>query len=201
MLSKELSSTIFKVFGIEPRSPGPLANTLPTRPIKSFVLFWLVGCFILRHSNPFRVIQCRSTSFICTSLHQIYHVTEAVQSMLWGGRCIGNTVVVVGALTCCALLHSVCDLKVEQMNLRRSLNRELTLYESEVGQNAVEVTKSIYSTKVEGAFDQGAVISKGFHSGCTQWYGFNYSYLIQIHGAFNKFPDFFVQAFKIVVHS
>ena len=33
MLSKEVSSTIFKVFGmtrpgIEPRSPGPLANTL-----------------------------------------------------------------------------------------------------------------------------------------------------------------------------
>ena len=39
VLSKEVSSTIFKVFGmmwpgIEPRSPRPLANTLPTRPIK-----------------------------------------------------------------------------------------------------------------------------------------------------------------------
>ena len=38
VLSKEVSSTIFKVFGmtqpgIEPRSPGPLANTLPTRPM------------------------------------------------------------------------------------------------------------------------------------------------------------------------
>ena len=38
MLSvKEVSSTIFKVFGMtrpgmEPRSPGPLANTLPTSP-------------------------------------------------------------------------------------------------------------------------------------------------------------------------
>ena len=37
VLSKEVSSTIFKVFGltqpgIEPRSPGPLASTLPTRP-------------------------------------------------------------------------------------------------------------------------------------------------------------------------
>ena len=36
MLIKELSSTILKVFGmtqpgIEPRFPGPLANTLPTR--------------------------------------------------------------------------------------------------------------------------------------------------------------------------
>ena len=38
MLSKEVSSAIFKVFGmtrpgIEPRSPEPLANTLPTRPM------------------------------------------------------------------------------------------------------------------------------------------------------------------------
>ena len=38
VLSKEVSSIIFKVFGItqpgiEPRSPGPLGNTLPTRPI------------------------------------------------------------------------------------------------------------------------------------------------------------------------
>ena len=38
MLSKEVSSTIFKIFGmtrsgIELRSPGPLANTLPTRPM------------------------------------------------------------------------------------------------------------------------------------------------------------------------
>ena len=38
VLSAEVSGTIFKVFGmmwpwIEPRSPGPLANTLPTRPI------------------------------------------------------------------------------------------------------------------------------------------------------------------------
>ena len=37
VLIKEVSSTIFNVFGmtrpgIEPRSPGPLANTLPIRP-------------------------------------------------------------------------------------------------------------------------------------------------------------------------
>ena len=43
VLSKEVSSTIFWVFGmtrpgLEPRSPGPLANTLPTRPIS-----WLLG--------------------------------------------------------------------------------------------------------------------------------------------------------------
>ena len=42
MLSKEVSSTIFKVFGmtqpgIEPRSPGPLANILPTRPMSRLI--------------------------------------------------------------------------------------------------------------------------------------------------------------------
>ena len=41
MLSKEATSTIFKVFGmtrpgVEPRSPEPLANTLPTRPMSWF---------------------------------------------------------------------------------------------------------------------------------------------------------------------
>ena len=41
VLSKEVSSTIFKVFGmtrpgIEPRSTGPLANTLPTNPMSRF---------------------------------------------------------------------------------------------------------------------------------------------------------------------
>ena len=40
MLSKVGSSTIFKVFGmtqpgIEPRSPGPLANTLTAGPISN----------------------------------------------------------------------------------------------------------------------------------------------------------------------
>ena len=55
MLSKEVSSTIFWVFGmtrpgIEPRSPGPLANTLTTRPMSSYecVLFlFYFGVMIL----------------------------------------------------------------------------------------------------------------------------------------------------------
>ena len=42
MLSKEVSSTIFKVFGMMrpgtgPRSPRPLVNTLPTRPMGQFL--------------------------------------------------------------------------------------------------------------------------------------------------------------------
>ena len=42
VLSKEVSSTILKVFGmtwpgIEPRSTGPLANTLPTRLMSQYI--------------------------------------------------------------------------------------------------------------------------------------------------------------------
>ena len=73
MLSKEVSSTIFKFFGmtrpgIEPRSPEPLENTLSTRPmgiicsslyiLRAFVLlhpysphFWLVLFLLLFSSN------------------------------------------------------------------------------------------------------------------------------------------------------
>ena len=48
VFSREVSSTIFKVFGmtrpgIEPRSSGPLANTLPTRPMNWDRLFGQVG--------------------------------------------------------------------------------------------------------------------------------------------------------------
>ena len=49
VLSKEVSSIIFKVFGmtrpgIEPRSLGPLANTLPTRPMSRLTyFFWSRG--------------------------------------------------------------------------------------------------------------------------------------------------------------
>ena len=48
VISKDVSSTIFKVFGmtrtgIEPRSPGPLANTLSTRPMSRafYTYMWI----------------------------------------------------------------------------------------------------------------------------------------------------------------
>ena len=53
MLSKEASSTIFWVFGmtrpgIEPRSPGPLANTLTARPMSGILLF-VIATIPLNH--------------------------------------------------------------------------------------------------------------------------------------------------------
>ena len=62
VLSKAVSSTIFKVFGmtrpgIEPRSSRPLANTLPTRPmirccvLSILALTWLVLMVLFSAAN------------------------------------------------------------------------------------------------------------------------------------------------------
>ena len=52
VLSKEVSSTIFKVFGMtqpwtEPRSPEPLANTVPTKPMSPLYICYWVGRFVM----------------------------------------------------------------------------------------------------------------------------------------------------------
>ena len=40
-----------------------------------------------------------------------------------------GSIMVVGVLTCCTLLHSLCDLKAAQLNDQHSLILELMLYE------------------------------------------------------------------------
>ena len=59
VLSKEVSNTIFEVFGmtwpgIEPRSPRPLANTLPIRPMSR----WLVSVLKQRKVKVSNVGDC-----------------------------------------------------------------------------------------------------------------------------------------------
>ena len=71
-------------------------------------------------------------------------MTEAVQDAV-------GSIVVVGALTCCALLHSICDLKATQMNVPHSLIQKLMLYKFKLGQNTAETTKNICCAKCEGA--------------------------------------------------
>ena len=46
-----------------------------------------------------------------------------------------NSIVVVGALTCCGLLHVICDLKAAQMNVQRCLIREFMLYKFKLGRH------------------------------------------------------------------
>ena len=58
-LSKEVSSTIFIVFGmtqprIEPRSPRPLVNTLPTRPMSRLIYDVTMLAIIISNINWIR---------------------------------------------------------------------------------------------------------------------------------------------------
>ena len=62
---------------------------------------------------------------------------------------IGSTVV-VGALIPYALLHSMCYLKVKQMNMQHCLIWEPILYEFEPGHNTKEATKNICCVKMKG---------------------------------------------------
>ena len=79
-----------------------------------------------------------------------------------------GSVVIVSAQTCCALLHSVSDLKVAHMNAQCSLVWELMFYEFELGHNTVEAPRNICCAKGEGAVDQSTVSRwlKKFRSVC-----------------------------------
>ena len=59
-----------------------------------------------------------------------------------------NIRLLAGVLTRSALLLSVRDLKVTQMNVQGSLIRELVLHEFELCHSAAEVNKNICCTKV-----------------------------------------------------
>ena len=67
-----------------------------------------------------------------------------------------------------ALLHSMCDLKAEQINVQCNLIQELLLYKFELHHNAVEVTKNIYCAKAEGTVNHTKVTKwhKNFRLGC-----------------------------------
>ena len=86
----------------------------------------------------------------------------------WKVVAVLGSIAVVGVLICCALLHSVCDLKVTQMNMQRSLIREFMLYKFELDPNATEVTQNICYTKVESAVDHCRV-TRGFKKFCLAY--------------------------------
>ena len=68
-----------------------------------------------------------------------------------------GSIVLVGALTHCALLHPMCDLKVVQINMQSSLIQEFMLYKFELGYKAMEVTKNICYVNGEDAVDLSTV--------------------------------------------
>ena len=58
-----------------------------------------------------------------------------------------DSIVVVGVLAHCVLLHSMCDLKATQINMLCGLIWELMLYKFKLGLNTAETTKYIYWAK------------------------------------------------------
>ena len=60
-------------------------------------------------------------------------MTKTVQTVI-------GSIVVVSALTSCALLHSMCDFKATQMNVQCDLIQDLMFYEFEQGHNTIEAT-------------------------------------------------------------
>ena len=65
---------------------------------------------------------------------------------------------VVGALTCCALLQFGCDLKAAQMNMQHSLIQEFMFDKFKLGHhNTVEATKNICCMKGEDVVDLSTV--------------------------------------------
>ena len=60
-----------------------------------------------------------------------------------------DSIVVVSALTHCASLYCVCDLKVAQMNVQRNLSREIMFHEFKLRDNTAKVVKNISYGKFE----------------------------------------------------
>ena len=85
------------------------------------------------------------------NLWHVYHVTEIVQAE--EKPVVVSSITVVSAFI---LLHSVCNLKTTQMNVQRSLIRELMLYEFDLGHNATEATKKNTCAKAEGVVGHSA---------------------------------------------
>ena len=77
VFSKEVSSTIFKVFGmmrprIEPRSPGPLANTLPTGLMKERKIMEI------KYGKKWVILKARKTVDLCLKRNILATVVRKV---------------------------------------------------------------------------------------------------------------------------
>ena len=71
-----------------------------------------------------------------------------------------GSIVVGDALTRCALLHCVCDLKDAEVNVQSNLIRDLILYEFELSHNTLKATKNICDVKSKGVIDYSTVTRK-----------------------------------------
>ena len=85
-------------------------------------------------------------------------ITWPKQFKLWKVPIVVDSVMLVGVLTCCALLHSVCDLKITQMNMLLRLLWEFMCNKFKQVHNFVEATKTICFVKDEGRVNHSTMI-------------------------------------------
>ena len=82
--------------------------------------------------------------------------SQVLQYFVYGALpVIFDSIVVVGTLTCNALLHFMCDLTGTQMNVKCILIQDL--HECELDNNTAETTKNICRMEGQGAVDLGRV--------------------------------------------
>ena len=84
-----------------------------------------------------------SHAIFCYMLVCSAYITWLKQFKLWQVTTEVNNIMVVGARTQCALLYSICDLKIALINMQHSLIWKLMLYKFKLGYNAIEATKNI----------------------------------------------------------
>ena len=70
------------------------------------------------------------------------YITWPKQFKSWKVLTVVSNRELIGALTDCALLHSVCDLKAAQMNMQYGLIWKLMIYKYVLGNNTAELSKT-----------------------------------------------------------
>ena len=83
-----------------------------------------------------------------------------------------SIIMTISVLAHYALLHSMCDMKVTQMNLQSSLFQEFMLYEFKLGCNITDTIKNICCAKVKGTVDHISV-SRSFKKFCSGYKNLN----------------------------
>ena len=95
-------------------------------------------------------------------------MTWSKQFKPWKSPTVHGSILVVDALTHCALLQSKCDLKAVQKNMQYSLIWELILYKFQLDHDTMEATKNICYTKDNGTVNYFTItrLFKKFCWGC-----------------------------------
>ena len=98
-----------------------------------------------------KVLDFFKVDFTTTSQKFCYILVRATlwtnQLKPWSIPAVVDSIMVVGALTRCTSIHTMCELKSVQMNVKRCPIRKLAPYKFKLDHNAAKVTKNICCAK------------------------------------------------------